>query len=611
MTTLFPTNSDIPRSDALPLIFNSSALSLDNLKTSSTMPSLTPSDLDSTSTINLTNVSPAKDFMIDWHKDTLKRQMTFTSHSWAGEEVEDYLDEQSTSNIKITEASSDVGQKNNAYYNKVIHRLILKDNMPVRMLQCTEFINLLSDIPNCEPPNLDEFVFHLFNAYELAISRLKNGFFSTACSFWKNELDIQCLSVTANFIDKDWKLVQMFVGMQMEDQSSICDSPLFKNLIKQRGLNVDKCLVNVNDSLETLHREFRALGENNYWVCADHLIKASLYEIFFFDLRTSQFSAQQHLALSTVDLLIAKCRLFSNTIQETNDFKSLLDMFQKVLEKSESTEISVNIDSHHMIKMEPEAEDQFSFVDVQLLKDLYDLLTLVFTTTADLSKSHTVTISLVLRTFSILIIKLRSAQHVDHLRTSNGKEVFAIVAESINKQLRDHLLENELLQMATCLDPRTKLASCGDNVDLIERVKKGLFRLYKMLEPRIVEEKLQTEVKFEMSTEDIFSCIYAKPDHTRQKVSTTSIKEFELELMHYLSLPNKGIDSDPLEFWKTYDNLFPKVSLVAQVLLATPATVINQQNAVEVFGNPVTSRETLLSEEANDMLYFLRINYKL
>ena len=76
------------------------------------------------------------------------------------------------------------------------------------------------------------------------------------------------------------------------------------------------------------------------------------------------------------------------------------------------------------------------------------------------------------------------------------------------------------------------------------------------------------------------------------------------ELRSYLVSTNTT-DSDILQFWKNQSTVWPKLSTVARVILAIPATETSSERVFSLAGRTLEDRRTTLNVESVDDLLFI------
>lgn len=82
----------------------------------------------------------------------------------------------------------------------------------------------------------------------------------------------------------------------------------------------------------------------------------------------------------------------------------------------------------------------------------------------------------------------------------------------------------------------------------------------------------------------------------------------QIELEKYLSLPNSGLNTDPLQWWKMFLTEFPTLAKLAMKYLCIPGTSVPSERIFSCAGNVITDHRSSLSPEHAEELIFLSMN---
>jgi len=85
-------------------------------------------------------------------------------------------------------------------------------------------------------------------------------------------------------------------------------------------------------------------------------------------------------------------------------------------------------------------------------------------------------------------------------------------------------------------------------------------------------------------------------------------RQIKVEISNYLALPSIAIADDPLLWWKTHVNEFPKLAQAAAKYLGIPPTTADSERHFSASGNIVTPTRCSLDPEKVQMLVFLKLN---
>lgn len=183
----------------------------------------------------------------------------------------------------------------------------------------------------------------------------------------------------------------------------------------------------------------------------------------------------------------------------------------------------------------------------------------------------------------------------------------------LNQKYDDPAMDN-LLDMACLVDPRFKL-----------QYTQGEKREY--TKERAVLEMLKGErsvvVREEESREEAMTDTFVPPKKTKRSLAsffsnrptiTTDTENLsaqqavERELGNYLLSPHADNDSNRLDWWKVYQNNFPRVCQLAQHYLCIQATSSPSERVFSTGGKIVTCKRASLKPDNVDQLVFLARN---
>jgi len=109
------------------------------------------------------------------------------------------------------------------------------------------------------------------------------------------------------------------------------------------------------------------------------------------------------------------------------------------------------------------------------------------------------------------------------------------------------------------------------------------------------QKKQKVEVECDLLIQDIST--------TAESLECTDTRH---ELDKYLTLPVR--DSNPLSFWKLYEQQLPILAVLARKLLAIPATSTPSKRVFFVCGDTLNERRARTNTETLEQLVFLKYN---
>lgn len=84
----------------------------------------------------------------------------------------------------------------------------------------------------------------------------------------------------------------------------------------------------------------------------------------------------------------------------------------------------------------------------------------------------------------------------------------------------------------------------------------------------------------------------------------------QIELEKYLSLPNVGLNCNPLQWWRMFCPEFPTLSKLAKKYLCIQATSVPCERVFSCASNVISDHRSSLSPEHAEELIFLSMNAK-
>lgn len=95
--------------------------------------------------------------------------------------------------------------------------------------------------------------------------------------------------------------------------------------------------------------------------------------------------------------------------------------------------------------------------------------------------------------------------------------------------------------------------------------------------------------------------------HQKTDISTSSSAIAD-EITTYFLLPVARENKDPLSWWKTKQEIFPILSIIARKYLGIPATSVASERLFSDAGNHITSKRSLLDPGLLGKMVFLKRN---
>lgn len=249
--------------------------------------------------------------------------------------------------------------------------------------------------------------------------------------------------------------------------------------------------------------------------------------------------------------------------------------------------------------------------DLEVLESVHKALKPLLEFTDALSGEDYVTVSYV-----------KPVLHLFHSSILAIQEDDTALTQSIKVSILDYLREkfddpatNDLLDMAGLVDPRFKTRYVAE--DKVEEIK---CRAISEMETMMSESDQGTAES--SASQPHQAPTVSEPAEPPQKKTlgsffkrattssaTSSQRErIETELSAYLQSVDADSESDPLQWWKTHEEMFPNLKNVAKKYLCMPATSSPSERLFSTSGNIVTCHRASLKPDAVDRLVFLAQN---
>ena len=244
--------------------------------------------------------------------------------------------------------------------------------------------------------------------------------------------------------------------------------------------------------------------------------------------------------------------------------------------------------------------------DLEVLESVHKALKPLLDFTDALSGEGYVTVSYV-----------KPVLHLFHSSLLAIQEDDTALTQSIKVSILDYLREkfddpatNDLLDMAGLVDPRFKTRYVAE--DKMEEIK---CRAISEMEAMLSESDHGTaessasqphQAPAEPPKKKTLGSFFKRA--TTSFATSSQRERIETELSAYLQSVDADSESDPLQWWKTHEEMFPNLKNVAKKYLCVPATSSPWERLFSTSGNIVTCHRAALKPDAVDRLVFLAQN---
>ena len=204
------------------------------------------------------------------------------------------------------------------------------------------------------------------------------------------------------------------------------------------------------------------------------------------------------------------------------------------------------------------------------------------------------------------------AKSLQQLTCSNTSELELGSKLRAQMQHRFRNIEgNHLLAAATFLDPRFKKMAFN-TPGAAQHIEQYLTEEMKSIETQssdnseIVNEAETTSAQDQENACSIWESFDEKVNH--QLTHHTPTSDAIIETKQYLLLKNLGRKEDPLEWWKTHRQLYPRLFQLATKYLCIPGTSVPAERLFSKAGELISIKRNRIKEKNVDMLLFLNKN---
>ncbi|XP_059410212.1 E3 SUMO-protein ligase ZBED1-like [Carassius carassius] len=505
---------------------------------------------------------------------------------------------------------------------KAVTNFLAKDMMPFTTVENVGFRKMISIIdPRYELPGRKYFSRAAIPALygevrERVEEQLKSvSYFTTTADLWSSRTSEPYLSLTVHFIDQDWKLVSLCLQTVYfpEDHTGESIAAGLADALASWGLREDRQVCITTDSGTNIIKA----AELNRWTrlqCFGHRLNSAIEKVNQ-DKRVDRaigvckkvvaafsysWKKKRDLAAAQEEYHLPKHKLISET---PTRWGSRQQMVKRVLEQKRAITEVLSKDK----KTRPLVPN---WQDVDVLESIDAALSPLLEFTDALSGESYVSVSFlkpVMHLFNTSILK-EAEDDTELTRT-----IKTTVMGYLNQKYDDPAMDN-LLDMACLVDPRFKLQYTQEEKReyikeraVLEMLKGERYVVVREEESR--EEAMRdTFVPPKKTKRSLASFFSNRPTTTTDTENLSAQQAVERELGNYLLSPHADNDSNPLDWWKVYQNNFPRVSQLAQHYLCIQATSSPSERVFSTGGNIVTCKRASLKPDNVDQLVFLARN---
>uniref|UniRef100_A0A8D0GEG7 BED-type domain-containing protein n=1 Tax=Sphenodon punctatus TaxID=8508 RepID=A0A8D0GEG7_SPHPU len=486
------------------------------------------------------------------------------------------------------------------------------------------------------PIQLSSMLWHRYNVVKQHLEHYLQTAQSMVISveFWVSQPGQTYLTITANFIDGEWRRARCILETQQVHENKAegnLGERLYSVLVEFRLSNKSVFCI-MHDTLQDMAANLQQFQSAYSWTslcCAAHMlhlcIKAGLeLEQVQEALRAARgiVSYFQHDAKATCSLNSkleainkTKLKLVMDTgvrwITTIEMCESLLDLkwaIMSVLEEHpKGTSAIQNLADHQW----------------KLLQDLVPIMRTIKIATSFLREEQNISISSLMPCIHGIVAAIGQ-------QSEDSSSIIKTVVSNIKAELTkrwgitedEKLLESPAV-IASFLDPRFKemrFLSPSLRSELHKEVKNTLSQVFNPQSPsstkfwlpssdhkaEVGETGSQLPAQKERGPSGQSQSMY---DILLGKDPTESMPEIHQQLENYIVEPLCKRSTNPLEWWKTNEHRFPAVARLAKQYLAIPATAVLPDQAFAASESTLEHRRAVLAPENLDQILFLHQNF--
>ncbi|XP_054664188.1 E3 SUMO-protein ligase ZBED1-like isoform X2 [Grus americana] len=523
---------------------------------------------------------------------------------------------------------------------ELVLEMIFRDLHPLSVVKDKGFGLLLGYLePNFTlpaPVQLSSMLWHRYNVVKQHLERyLQTAEAIALCAeFWLSRLGQTYLTVTANFIDGEWRRARCVMGTQ-QTQGDKAEGELGEKLsavLAEFGLSGKSVFCVVHDGPQSAAAGARRLKDAYGWgslCCAArtlHLcVKAGL--------EVEQVQEALSIARGLVRYFqqdAKAARSLTNKLETINKtkLKPVTDVGSRWITTIEMCETLLDLKWAIMSVLEENPKGAAAVRNLadhqwKLLQDLVPVMRTVKIATAFLREEQNASVS-----------SLMPCVHGIVAAIGQQAEEAGVVIKTVVGNIRTELtrrwglsedekaLENPAV-IASFLDPRFKemrFLSPGLRSELHRRVKNMLSQVFNHPSPSAAQFRVPNS-DYKAEGGEAGGQLAARKDRCSSAASqsvydillgkdpTESMPEIHQQLENYIVEPLCKRSTNPLDWWKNNEHRFPAVARLSRQYLAIPATAVLPEQAFAAGESALEHRRAVLAPENLDQILFLHQNF--
>lgn len=229
----------------------------------------------------------------------------------------------------------------------------------------------------------------------------------------------------------------------------------------------------------------------------------------------------------------------------------------------------------------------------------------------------------------ILVILLKPFQVITALLCGEKHSPTSMVRPLLKKLLENHLkphinddqiISNFKQTIISDIKERFNLECDSESRVSVRQISSFLDPRYKNLdhEPIVARENIRSSVMDLLNSTNVHN-VNTRREPSLQKSAleflygddVTEVNDLTTEFQNYLAEPQLKFDLNPFDWWKSREDKYPAIGILAKKYLSIPATSVSSERCFSTAGNVVNSKRTSLLTKNVNLLVFLYQNRNL
>lgn len=501
---------------------------------------------------------------------------------------------------------------------KLVVNCVVKDLLPLNFCENEGMRTMIMFMePEYQPPSHSTVKAHLMKIYDdkrqSLMTDLAGSEVSITVDAWTNSQMVGFFSVVAHQVTDEWQLKCYNLaspdinGAHTSDQlASVIDKTLDEWELS--------CFVCIHDTAANMNSALRKAKKVTYdYGCMAHILQLSIKD---------SFKNQ-----GKINAMVQKVRDIITDARKSEKFSTLIRKFRdQILSEKTKRELQRDVqtrwnstllmlesfvDLHPAVDLAAKdlyskdkvtaAKMFFSPAEMDLLRDVISVLKLLKVTTDTWEGDQYVTSSTVYPVIFKVVETMRHSFKFESEAENLKEDLISNIEERLSMKDNEFLAEMSIPMIASFLDPR---------------FKKLLFV------PSFVRDGIKSTVLNELNkiTDEknitIQKTIETEPPKKKSRLELlfgegTDAHELEEpsdEMLEYERLKVSAIDTNPLEWWREHEKMFPNLSKLARRYFGTCATSASSERLFSSYGLVYDQRRMSLTKETANAILFLHEN---